>query len=137
MIRRRTTPRPKALWVQIRDEQDGGSRPARKRRRVSQVSDKRRREGALYRKLAREFLKLNPRCAVHTFWRSEEIHHARGRAGTLLLDRRFWKAVSSKGHEWIHQNMAKARTLGLLCREGEWNSPPRDQETERIRDLLR
>lgn len=55
--------------------------------------------------------------------RLTEVHHTRGRAGALLLDKRFWIAVSRIGHRWIHSNPAEARRRGWLCAVGEWNKP--------------
>lgn len=55
--------------------------------------------------------------------RLNEIHHTRGRAGSLLLDERFWLAVSENGHRFIHENMDLAREYGWLCEKGLWNNP--------------
>lgn len=52
-----------------------------------------------------------------------QCHHMRGRRGTLLLDKRYWVAVSNAGHRWIENHPDKARTLGLLCAKGQWNTP--------------
>jgi hypothetical protein len=58
--------------------------------------------------------------------RLNEVHHTRGRAGSLLCDERFWLAVSKQGHRWIHANIEKARNMGFLCAKGEWNHPPKN-----------
>ncbi len=50
-----------------------------------------------------------------------EIHHTRGRTGTLLLDERFWEGTCRWAHIWIGAHPAKARELGLLCAKGDWN----------------
>lgn len=52
-----------------------------------------------------------------------EVHHMRGRLGTLLRDQRFWIALSKQGHRWVHEHPAEARRLGFLCQPGEWNVP--------------
>ena len=54
-----------------------------------------------------------------------EVHHLRGRAGSLLCDERFWIALSKQGHRWVHENPEKARNMGFLCAKGEWNTPPK------------
>lgn len=58
----------------------------------------------------------------------EEVHHTRGRGhggrSPLLRDQRFWLAVSSRGHRWIHDNQNKAREYGWLCEKGQWNVFP-------------
>ena len=55
--------------------------------------------------------------------RLNEVHHTRGRAGTLLTDERHWIAVSKLGHRWIHEHPAEARARGWICAEGKWNTP--------------
>ena len=53
-----------------------------------------------------------------------EVHHARGRLGPLLRDKRFWIAVSKQGHRWIHSNIHWARHFGWICEAGQWNTIP-------------
>ncbi len=82
-----------------------------------------------YARRAKDFLVRNAWCA----WglkqtppqhiRATQVHHTRGRIGRLLLDERFWVAVSAAGHEWIHRNIEAARQLGLICERGLWNTP--------------
>ena len=50
----------------------------------------------------------------------DDVHHMRGRSGTLLRDKRFWLAVSRPGHDWIERNKEAARELGFLCARGLW-----------------
>lgn len=57
----------------------------------------------------------------------EDVHHARGRLGPLLLDQRFWKPVCRKAHNFLGNNPNMARALGLLCQPGEWNTAPREE----------
>jgi len=61
------------------------------------------------------------------FRKATQVHHSRGRLGDLLLDERFWVAVSAKGHEWIHENISHARKVGLICEPGQWNTKPKEQ----------
>ena len=142
-----------ALWKQIVDERDGTgkepergpgkwksrSRSARRRLlRVSAMSSVRSKILALlYMPLKRLFLHANPFCSVNPGKKATDIHHTRGRNGPLLLDIRFWKGVSRDGHRWIDNNPSKARAMGLLCAPGEWNTPPEDEETNRLRQLIR
>ena len=65
-----------------------------------------------------------------------QVHHMRGRVGPLLIDRRFWLAVSAEGHTWIHANPQLACKQGWLAPIGKWNTPPRDSETDRLRSLI-
>ncbi len=102
-------------------------------RRVAGMSEKRKREAKEYAKLRRMFLRENPQCAVLevAFDRQKpatDVHHSRGRAGTLYLDTRFWIPVSREGHRWIEENRNLARKLEwegrpILAAVGKWNNP--------------
>lgn len=65
-----------------------------------------------------------------------EVHHSRGRVGTLLLDTRFWIATTPAVHQMIHDDPKWARDNGLLCQVGQWNSPPDDDWTRQIRCVI-
>ncbi len=107
---------------------------------IPSISAKRRARVAQYTRDRKWFLAEHPWCE----WglrqvppvriRSTEIHHQRGRVSRLLLDQRFWLAVSAQGHDWIHNNIKSARALGLICAKGLWNTtaplspPPADAE---------
>jgi len=51
-----------------------------------------------------------------------EVHHTRGRIGTLLNDERYWLAVSRIGHRWIHEHPQAARERGWLAERGSWGT---------------
>lgn len=53
-----------------------------------------------------------------------ETHHFRGRTGRLLNDRRFLMSACSTCHNWVHDNGAEARNLGLLAPIAEFNVYP-------------
>lgn len=52
-----------------------------------------------------------PRLEIQT----TDVHHRKGRDGKLLLDERYWLAVSRAGHEFIHANPNEARKHGWLA----------------------
>jgi hypothetical protein len=104
--------------------------------RIRPVSDRRRKALAIYEKIKRVWLANHPTCEV-SGEPATEVHHRRGRIGTLLIDTRFWMPVSRAVHGLIHRQPATARTEGWIAGPGKWNVPPRDQETERLKDLLR
>ena len=64
-------------------------------------------------------------CEVCHTDRPVEIHHRRGRVGPLLTDLRHLLATCSKCHDWIHEHVEEARTLGYICEKGLWNTPDR------------
>ena len=92
---------------------------------------------AHYRRLRDVFLMRNQFCVVYYQEDATQVHHVRGRAGTLLLDTRFWKPVCMSAHEWIRDCPNDARADGFLCQRGEWNVAPDDAETRRLKDLIR
>ncbi len=45
---------------------------------------------------------------------TSDIHHKKGRVGSLLNDTRYWLAVSRVGHQWLHDHPNQARERGWL-----------------------
>lgn len=123
-----------AQWL---DRQPKGPAP---RKRLPSASARRKREGATYTKLRREFLAAHPFCQVwlqtmgldeaalvqfggayRTLYgtaryapASTEVHHKAGRYGGNYLDVTTWAAVCSESHRWIHDNPAQAKAEGWL-----------------------
>lgn len=91
------------------------------RRRSKQLESQMR----LYRERVVLFLMRNRRCAVFPSKRATQVHHVRGRQGSLLLDERFWLQVSAEGHDKIHRELNWARAKGFLAKWGEWNVAPK------------
>ena len=115
---------PKANWTRV----PGSFVPSRteSRTRVRARSKRMESKMAQYRKLKDEFLRAFPNCQCGGCRNaSQEIHHARGRVGSLLLDWRYWLALYRSCHRWLGDNPVKARSHGLLCAEGQWNVPDR------------
>ena len=83
------------------------------------------------------YLLARPACETHwQIWggafpptpqKSIDIHHVRGRTGSLLIESKFWKAVCRACHCWIQDNPTQARERGLLAPLGQWN------QTEKLR----
>lgn len=57
-----------------------------------------------------------------------QVHHQRGRLGSLLMDERFWIPVCAGCHDFIHNNISVARRLGLICEAGKWNVPEKNPQ---------
>lgn len=131
MIKRRSTPRPKALWTQVFPSQ--AVPPAapmsqkKTRKRVRPMSKALTSQRAKYRvsvaawkaKAENRFCKF-PGCTRKT----EDCHHTRGRRGELLLDERFWFPVCRRHHDWIRDNPTEARKIGLLPPVGQYDTTP-------------
>lgn len=83
---------------------------------IRRVSSKRTRQNQAYSVLRKMFLKQHPNCAVFPDRESAEVHHSYGRRGDMLLDTRFWFAVSREGHDKIHANPEWAEEKGFLIK---------------------
>lgn len=94
---------------------------------------------AYYNEIKAIFMAAHPTCEVHDAHThpATQVHHSRGRAGTLLLDVRYWKAVCSGAHEWIGAQPQDARRTGFLCAKGDWNRAPQDADTRKLRELIK
>lgn len=82
---------------------------------LRKVSAKRAILNKVYLRLRNQFLVDQRICGIagclnHT----SDVHHTKKR-GRYLLDVSTWRAVCRKCHNWIHDNPAKARELGLLA----------------------
>jgi hypothetical protein len=78
-----------------------------------------------YSRAKQVFIAAHPRCQAcgvlpipRTARPACDIHHQRGRLGSLLMDTRFWSAVCRDCHNWIHANPAAAKAVGLI---GPWH----------------
>lgn len=90
-------------------------KPKRKTyKRINKDSLKRKQEKAIYLKKRIDFLNKpeNKICPV-TNQPTTEVHHKKGRIGTLLNDERYWLAVSRKGHQRIENNPIWAKKNGF------------------------
>ena len=96
-----------------------------RRKPIRRVSSKRAAQLKEYTKLRKEFMAANPICKV---WLDEnpdsmfhvdasastDVHHKKSRVGKMLLDTRYWMAVSRTAHQRIHQFPKWAREKGYL-----------------------
>jgi len=82
--------------------------------RIKSVSDKKLVELKQYRVVRDEYLATHkvcehPECSNP----SEDLHHAKGRVGSLLTDTRYFKALCRKCHRWVEENPTDAKSMGL------------------------
>jgi hypothetical protein len=135
----------KALWVSAFRRIPAGVVDRLKPRTLRWLEHRRKKQRSdrLYISLAKEFRSQpgNLHChgcvARHVPTRaSSEVHHVRGRLGTLKFDTRFFCPTCRECGRWVHANPAKARALGLLAQAGDWRRAPEDAETERIRKWM-
>lgn len=93
----------------------GGTLNRNQFNKIKQVSKRRYVEGIEYSQLRKVFLEQHPICPV-TGEKTEQIHHSAHREGAWLNLRRYWIAVSRKGHKYIHNNAAWAYENNLLLK---------------------
>lgn len=80
---------------------------------LNPISSKRQEQNVIYRKLKAEFMALpeNKICPV-TGKPTVDLHHKKGRSGSLFLDPKYWLAVSREGHQKIEENPMWAKEMG-------------------------
>lgn len=82
--------------------------------KIKQVSDKRLKELAIYRKVRDKFLKDNPVCQYPNCNSTEvTCHHPEGRIGNNLIDASKFKSLCWPHHKWCEENSIEAKKLGL------------------------
>lgn len=90
------------------------------------MSARRKEQYEVYKPVAKAFLTAYPICQFPGCQcLSKDVHHKRGRHGSLLMDTNYWMAVCRKHHRWIGGNPKAALELGLL---GPWGRTARDEE---------
>lgn len=104
-----------------------------RRKPLKKESKRQRRRLAEYYEVRAEWLRRpeNATCSICPCrglrpMAATEVHHARGRAGGLLFDTRFFIASCRDCREWPHANARLARELGLLASAAEWNAMPKE-----------
>lgn len=81
---------------------------------IPQVSKKKTKELAEYRKVRDQFFKENPVCQYPGCNSREiDLHHKKSRA-YHLSDVTVFMSVCRLHHNWIHENDAEARRMGFL-----------------------
>lgn len=119
-----------ALWKQIQLAKDigdafpDGYEPTSSKPIKSRTS-KRAKEEAQYRKRVKEWIK-GKKCNL---WscnnKATECHHQFGRIGSLLLREDLWIPLCEEHHRKVHSEPDWARSEGLLCPKGMFNSNPK------------
>lgn len=122
-------PSCKDCWLKIK-AQDQSSEPKsykvpKKKEsrsyRIKSVSDKKLTELKEYRVVRDRYLAEHKVCE-HPDCKnpSEDLHHAKGRVGSLLTDVRYFKALCRRCHRWVEENPEQSKEIGLsLSRLGD------------------
>ena len=95
-------------------------KPNLKLTKIRPVSKKRQKENTKYLKLRAEFLQKpeNRFCPI-TGEVATDIHHKKGRIGSLLCDTKYWVALSRKGHDFVENNPEWAYENGYSIRRNQ------------------
>lgn len=84
-----------------------------KKKGIRKVSPKRKEDNEKYSVLRKEFLKLYPVCLSGVCQNaSTDVHHKKGRIGSLFLDTEFWMPVCRECHQWIETHPVEAKEKG-------------------------
>ena len=105
-------------------------RPSPRTAPLRRMSDRRREEMALYKRLRLAFFRCHQHCQFPGCRRwAWDIHHMRGRRHGMLNRIEFWMTVCRDHHEWIHRNPAQAASMGLLHLQS-WSGEAAGQTAE-------
>lgn len=83
---------------------------------VKKVGDKLKEDLKIYRKEARKFVTVNPKCKMNMPGCEIEarcVHHSKGRIGELLLEKKYWIPSCYHCNLQVEINDAEARGKGL------------------------
>lgn len=83
-----------------------------KRTPIRKISKKRKSQMTIYLKERTKF--LDGKICPVTNQPATEIHHTNGRENERLNDKKYWLAVTRKGHQYIHANLPWAREKGFM-----------------------
>ena len=87
------------------------SKPPKLKKAIKRAGKTMTQKLALYSQKKKEFM-IGKICPIYPNLPVEDIHHKKGRDGDLLLDERYWLAVSRKGHIWIELHPIEAKEKG-------------------------
>lgn len=82
---------------------------------LKRVSDKRKKQEALYSIARKEFLTKNPNCEI-CGGPATDVHHRNGREGERLNDTEWWMALCRSCHSEVHANPAHSYEMGYMVK---------------------
>lgn len=104
---------------------DDRPKKEKKKNFIPPVAEKRKAKNELYKIVREDYLVKHRFCECGCGRRATEIHHMRGKIGSLLCDIRYFKAVSSFCHRAIEDKPKEAKERGLsesrLCKVDKLN----------------
>ena len=97
-------------------KKSGKSKPTVRQYPISKRSNKKAAEDRIYSTKRKKFLEENPMCQAHLpgcAGPSCQVHHKKGRIGSLYLDIEYWLAVDDSCHKWIENHPIEAKEMGF------------------------
>ena len=86
----------------------------RKAVKIKKVSKKREKELRVYEKVKAEFFETHTKCEFpNCEVEHVTLHHQKGRIGDNLTNAEFFKALCWVHHQWVEENPAEAKEMGL------------------------
>lgn len=101
----------RAEWtIAIKEKQREKEKP---KYSIPKKSEKRKIDEIIYQSERVKFLMLpeNKTCPI-TKKPTTDVHHKKGRNGSLYLDKRYWIALSREGHKFVEENPEWAKENG-------------------------
>ncbi len=87
-------------------------REKKKRKRIPPISEKKKHELKVYKKIRDQFLNENTICEKCLEKHSDQVHHQKGRQGHLLIDTSYFMAVCAPCHRHIEENPLESLKMG-------------------------
>ncbi len=98
-------------------------RSKKKRKRIPYMSDSRKLDQKLYESERKDYLEANPECErciwlekeeniLRMILSSDQIHHRRGRIGSLLYNPKYFMACCNRCHKHIEANPKESFKMG-------------------------
>lgn len=100
--------------------------PLKRRTPLRKASPKRAKDMVLYRQERDAWLQTQRSCHHCNAVGMLELHHFRGRAGSLLRDVRFWLSLCGGCHRQVYDNPKWARANLLLASATDFNRSPKE-----------
>lgn len=91
-------------------------KPKKQHKLIPKVSEKQIERLAKYRKVRDQFMKDHPNCQAQLQGctiKATDTHHAKGKIGDLLTDKRYFKALCRSCHNYVETHPNQSKEMGL------------------------
>lgn len=92
----------------------------KKAQKLNNVSERRKKENAIYAQARKAYLLANPHCerclSNGVITPTSDLHHKAGREGKLLFHAGYFASLCRSCHSWVHANASQAEEDGWIIR---------------------